>query len=102
MVTIEVPSGLIDAGESPAESALRELKEETGYVGTIPEDQRSDGGWIMWHDPGVIVGLEKKVFLACTWDGHADTCMHAEHQHEDDVRRCRYVGSAEPGSQTGA
>jgi ADP-ribose pyrophosphatase len=63
MVTIEVPSGLIDAGESPAESALRELKEETGYVGTIPEDQRSDGGWIMWHDPGVIVGLKK----GCSW-----------------------------------
>lgn len=32
---LEVPAGLIDAGESPAEAAVRELMEETGYVGTI-------------------------------------------------------------------
>ena len=30
---IEVPSGLIDAGETPSQCAVRELKEETGYVG---------------------------------------------------------------------
>jgi ADP-ribose pyrophosphatase len=29
--TIELPSGIIDPGESPAESARRELVEETGY-----------------------------------------------------------------------
>lgn len=28
---IEVPAGLIDAGETPEQAALRELKEETGY-----------------------------------------------------------------------
>lgn len=32
-VVIEVPAGLIDAGETPEECAVRELKEETGYVG---------------------------------------------------------------------
>jgi len=30
-----VPAGLIDEGETPEECALRELKEETGYVGEI-------------------------------------------------------------------
>ena len=34
---IEVPAGLVDAGESAAESAVRELKEETGYVGIAAE-----------------------------------------------------------------
>ena len=33
--TVELPAGLIDAGESPQEAALRELKEETGYTGTV-------------------------------------------------------------------
>jgi len=34
-VCIEVPAGLIDEGETAEECALRELKEETGYVGEI-------------------------------------------------------------------
>ncbi len=31
-VEIEVPSGYVDEGETPKEAAIRELKEETGYV----------------------------------------------------------------------
>ncbi|GMH66201.1 hypothetical protein TL16_g12318 [Triparma laevis f. inornata] len=33
--TIEIPAGLIDEGESIAEAALRELREECGYVGGV-------------------------------------------------------------------
>lgn len=36
-VVIEVPAGLVDEGESAEESAVRELREETGYVGIAAE-----------------------------------------------------------------
>jgi len=32
-----VPAGLVDEGETAEESAVRELREETGYVGTTEE-----------------------------------------------------------------
>lgn len=35
-VTLEIPGGMVDAGESPSEAAARELLEETGYAGAAP------------------------------------------------------------------
>ncbi|KAL7893372.1 NUDIX hydrolase domain-like protein [Trichoderma sp. SZMC 28014] len=46
-VVIEVPAGLIDAGETAEQAAVRELKEETGYVGEVTETTP-----IMYNDPG--------------------------------------------------
>ncbi|CCE65736.1 hypothetical protein TPHA_0M01610 [Tetrapisispora phaffii CBS 4417] len=46
-VCIEMPAGLIDGTESVQVAALRELKEETGYVGKIIDDSP-----VMFNDPG--------------------------------------------------
>lgn len=40
-VCIELPAGLIDEGESVETCALRELREETGYVGNVVEGSAS-------------------------------------------------------------
>lgn len=36
-VTLELPSGVVDPGESPVEAGTRELREETGYEGRDAE-----------------------------------------------------------------
>ncbi|KAL2274983.1 hypothetical protein FJTKL_02590 [Diaporthe vaccinii] len=46
-VVIEVPAGLVDGGETAEQAAVRELKEETGYVGKVTESSP-----LMWNDPG--------------------------------------------------
>jgi ADP-ribose pyrophosphatase len=45
-VVLELPGGMIDAGETPETCAIRELAEETGYTGDPPRLLRS-----MFADP---------------------------------------------------
>ncbi|CAJ2504468.1 Uu.00g118620.m01.CDS01 [Anthostomella pinea] len=46
-ICIEAPAGLVDEGETTEEAAIRELKEETGYVGKVSETSP-----MMFNDPG--------------------------------------------------
>lgn len=46
-ICIEVPAGMIDQNESPSETAVRELREETGYTGTATRES-----YIFYNDPG--------------------------------------------------
>ncbi|CRK21948.1 hypothetical protein BN1723_013401 [Verticillium longisporum] len=46
-ISIEVPAGLVDAGETAEQAAVRELREETGFVGVVDETSP-----IMFNDPG--------------------------------------------------
>lgn len=45
---LELPAGLIDAGETPGQAAIRELKEECGYIGTV-----SSVSPLVYNDPGI-------------------------------------------------
>lgn len=51
-ICIEVPAGLVDSGETPEQSAVRELKEETGYIGVAVEDGAFAKSPVMYNDPG--------------------------------------------------
>ena len=68
---LEVPAGKIDAGESPFETAARELEEEVGQrAGRIEEL-----GWI-WTTPGFT---DEKIYLYAGFDLEA-----ADSRPEDD------------------
>ncbi|WBW70813.1 ADP-ribose diphosphatase, NudF subfamily Ysa1 [Schizosaccharomyces osmophilus] len=54
---IEIPAGLVDSDESPEESAVRELREETGFVGTVKEATT-----VMYNDPG-LTNANLKIIL---------------------------------------
>ncbi|KAK8016247.1 MutT/nudix family protein [Apiospora rasikravindrae] len=46
-ICIEVPAGLVDEGETAEQAAIRELREETGYVAEVSETTP-----MMFNDPG--------------------------------------------------
>lgn len=52
-ICIEIPAGLMDEGETAEECAVRELEEETGYLGKVVTGDVPGVSPIMFNDPGM-------------------------------------------------
>lgn len=63
MVAVEIPAGLVDAGESPEVCAVRELKEETGYVGVAEQTST-----VMYNGGCIIDSRLAAFYPFCNWN----------------------------------
>jgi len=84
-VCIEIPAGLIDEGETPEEAAVRELREETGYVGDV-----SVSSPLMFHG---IVPLPLVIYMV-NKDHFRPWILH--HRPQDVPCCSRHVETREP------
>ncbi|KAJ3143506.1 nudix hydrolase-like protein [Geranomyces variabilis] len=76
--TLEFPSGLVDAGESPRVAALRELKEETGYVGVI-----SAVGPPIAYEPGITSSCSRMVLVKIDPDAAENETPRPEREADE-------------------
>lgn len=60
----EFPAGLVDKGETPNEAALREVREETGYVGKVVNND----GVILAYEPGLTSAVMNLVHVEIDGD----------------------------------
>lgn len=56
--SLEVPGGLIDAGEDPLAAGARELLEETGYAGDPPELIGT-----LWSNPSIVTSRTTTIVI---------------------------------------
>jgi 8-oxo-dGTP pyrophosphatase MutT (NUDIX family) len=82
----QLPKGLVDAGESEEETALREVKEETGLTGTLRSPIDTIEYWYYGDQGGRKVRFHKVVhfYLIAYASGSTD-----DHDHE--VHEARWI-----------
>lgn len=73
---LELPAGLVDAGETAAQAAVRELKEETGYTGRVCDVTPACSS-----DPGMTSANMQ--FAVLEVDGDTPENQNAKQQLED-------------------
>lgn len=89
---LEFPAGLIDPGETPETTAVRELYEETGYRGRILGKTLPG-----WSSPGLTGETISMVRMEIDGDAFRDVAVapHPEENERIEVFRVRRTGLAE-------
>jgi putative (di)nucleoside polyphosphate hydrolase len=84
----QMPQGGIDAGESPRDAALRELREETGVAPDLVTVEAETAGWVRYDLPPELLGKvwkgryrgqEQKWFLLRFHGADTDIDIAAKH-----------------------
>jgi ADP-ribose pyrophosphatase YjhB (NUDIX family) len=79
-----LPKGGVEAGETPAQTALREIAEETGMSGVVEGDLGSIDYWFYARDRGGRIHKTVHYFLVRATGGSTDA-------HDHEVREARWV-----------
>jgi len=84
-----LPKGIIDKGEEPPETALREVKEETGLAGKIIEKIGHISYWYFLKNDMVKIHKTVHLYLLSYISGSTD-----DHDHEVDEARWFMIDEA--------
>eukprot|EP00884_Botryococcus_braunii_P004049 jgi/Botrbrau1/13645/Bobra.0373s0019.1 len=79
-IVIELPAGLVDDQESSAEAAIRELKEETGFVGKVVNESP-----ICYCDPGMTNANMTFVEMDIDGDSEKNQAVKPELEEGEDI-----------------